>query len=405
MVMDEKDPLRGKSSLDNGNNNDNADMDDKITKSIEHLVDETTREINEDYQHASANISNDKNVTNDKVKEEYNDIEEEVVDSVKKPSKPGAVRLKLIITALAAAAIVIIIAFTLAHNNSYSNFYNKAVSSYNNADYNSAIEFLEKAENTKEGANNLDVLEYKADSYAKLNNYDSALATYNRVLQIDPNYGKAVAGICEIYKQRRNVTELRAMIDKYRNTNIASFVEPYITKSPVFSPEQGTLEEDTNVTITSDSNTPIYYTLDGSEPDTNSNLYTKAIKLEEGTTQIKAICISDYGIKSNVVMATYSLKFKEPEAPNISLASGVYITGQTLNITADPGTTIYYTIDGSRPTKDSSKYSNPLKLVSGRVIISAIAINDKSGKVSAVASKSYVVVSNQEELEKAKNNR
>ncbi len=403
--MDEKDPLRGKSSLDNGNNNDNADMDDKITKSIEHLVDETTREINEDYQHASANISNDKNVTNDKVKEEYNDIEEEVVDSVKKPSKPGAVRLKLIITALAAAAIVIIIAFTLAHNNSYSNFYNKAVSSYNNADYNSAIEFLEKAENTKEGANNLDVLEYKADSYAKLNNYDSALATYNRVLQIDPNYGKAVAGICEIYKQRRNVTELRAMIDKYRNTNIASFVEPYITKSPVFSPEQGTLEEDTNVTITSDSNTPIYYTLDGSEPDTNSNLYTKAIKLEEGTTQIKAICISDYGIKSNVVTATYSLKFKEPEAPNISLASGVYITGQTLNITADPGTTIYYTIDGSRPTKDSSKYSNPLKLVSGRVIISAIAINDKSGKVSAVASKSYVVVSNQEELEKAKNNR
>ena len=397
MGMDEKDPLKGKSSLDN--DNDNVDMDDKITKSIENLVDETTREIKEDYSQGSDSAKNDK------AEEKYNDIEEDVVDFVKKPSKPGAVRLKLIITSLAAAAIVVVIAFTIAHNNSYANFYNKAVSSYNNADYNKAIELLEKAENTKEGANNVEVLEYKADSYAKLKNYDSALSTYNRVLQIDPNYGKAVASICEIYKQRKNVTELRAMIDKYRNTNIASFVEPYITKSPVFLPVPGNLEQNTNITITSDSNAPIYYTLDGSEPDSDSKIYTKPIKLEEGKTEIKAICISDYGIKSNVVTATYNLKLKEPEAPSISLDSGVYITGQTLKITADPGTTIYYTIDGSRPTKDSSKYSNPLRLVSGRIIISAIAINDQTGKVSAVASKSYVVVSNQEELERAKNNR
>lgn len=398
--MDEKDPLKGSSSAANVDNTDNAndenpDIDDKITKSIEHLVDETTKEVNATYHNESV----------ESPKEEYNDIDDDVVDYYKKPGSPGSARVKFIITALAVAAIVIVVAVTITHNNSYSNFYNKAVSSYNNADYNKAIDYLNKAENTKEGANKLEVLEYKADSFAKLKQYDEALAVYNRVLQIDPNYGKAITGICEIYKQTKNVSELRAMIEKYRNTNMASFVEEYITKAPVFSPESGLIEDIANVTIKSDSNTAIYYTLDGSDPDTNSKLYTKAIKLEEGKTEIKAICVSDYGIRSNIVTANYNVKYKEPDAPVISLDSGVYITGQTLKITAGKGTTVYYTIDGSIPSKNSTKYNNPLKLISGKVVISAVAVSDESGKVSAVASKSYVIVSSQSELEKAKANR
>ena len=103
--------------------------------------------------------------------------------------------------------------------------------------------------------------------------------------------------------------------------------------------------------------------------------------------------------------ANYNVKYKEPDAPVISLDSGVYITGQTLKITAGKGTTVYYTIDGSIPSKNSTKYNNPLKLISGKVVISAVAVSDESGKVSAVASKSYVIVSSQSELEKAKANR
>ena len=46
--------------------------------------------------------------------------------------------------------------------------------------------------------------------------------------------------------------------------------------------------------------------------------------------------------------------------PSFSRESGFYDDSFKLELTADPGTTIYYTLDSSNPTADSMKYSHPI---------------------------------------------
>lgn len=61
-----------------------------------------------------------------------------------------------------------------------------------------------------------------------------------------------------------------------------------------------------------------------------------------------------------------------------------------LELTASKGQNIYYTTDGTKPTKSSTKYTEPIQLDEGDTEIQAIAV-DKRGIPSLVASKTYTV--------------
>ncbi|MDR0994133.1 MAG: CotH kinase family protein [Verrucomicrobiota bacterium] len=62
-----------------------------------------------------------------------------------------------------------------------------------------------------------------------------------------------------------------------------------------------------------------------------------------------------------------SFAYAVPSAPTLSPASGVYPAAEQLSVqlSADEGATIYYTLDGSRPTTSSLRYSEPLTLENG----------------------------------------
>ena len=76
--------------------------------------------------------------------------------------------------------------------------------------------------------------------------------------------------------------------------------------------------------------------------------------------------------------------------PTFSVAAGNYTSAQTVSITdKTSGATIYYTLDGSTPTNQSSKYTTPLP-VSQTTTINAIA--EAAGySNSAVASATYTI--------------
>ncbi|MBV9698156.1 MAG: fibronectin type III domain-containing protein [Gammaproteobacteria bacterium] len=77
-------------------------------------------------------------------------------------------------------------------------------------------------------------------------------------------------------------------------------------------------------------------------------------------------------------------------APTFSPAPGPYITTQTVTLSATPGATIYYTLDGSLPTLESgSVYSAPLTLsTTGTVRAMAVQAGSLS---SAPASATYTI--------------
>lgn len=78
-------------------------------------------------------------------------------------------------------------------------------------------------------------------------------------------------------------------------------------------------------------------------------------------------------------------------APTFSLESGLYTSAQTLTLSSEPNTFIYYTWDGSTPTSSSERYTLPLELSEDGIYeIKAIAFNDK-GEASEVASAQYYI--------------
>lgn len=101
----------------------------------------------------------------------------------------------------------------------------------------------------------------------------------------------------------------------------------------------------------------IYYTLDGTTPTEASTLYNpKGIVLNDECT-IKAIAVKDGWFNSDVMSATYTIT-KAP-APKISIDDkGVVTITSTLF-----GAQIYYTLDGSHPTRSSAGYKSSDKPV------------------------------------------
>lgn len=71
-----------------------------------------------------------------------------------------------------------------------------------------------------------------------------------------------------------------------------------------------------------------------------------------------------------------------PDAPQFDFEGGLYTAPLTLAMSANPGSSIYYTLDGTMPTEHSSLYQEPL-LLDQSVTVSAVSIlGDKSSDIT-----------------------
>ena len=77
--------------------------------------------------------------------------------------------------------------------------------------------------------------------------------------------------------------------------------------TPIFNPEAGTYTSAQNVTIsTTTGDATIYYTIDGTDPTTSSDVYESAIPVSS-TTTIKAFAVADGYDNSSIASATYTI--------------------------------------------------------------------------------------------------
>ena len=164
--------------------------------------------------------------------------------------------------------------------------------------------------------------------------------------------------------------------------------------TPTFSVEKGTYYNPFSVEITAEEGVTVYYTLDGTEPTTESAVYSEAIAFNEfGTsTTLKAVAAVD-GELSNIASATYSL---EVAAPIFSVKGGVYekLTGETaLKFTCETeGATIYYNNRGGDPKTEGSKSYGSLSVLY-TAEVKAVAFIEVDGEklYSDVVSEKYYI--------------
>ena len=163
-----------------------------------------------------------------------------------------------------------------------------------------------------------------------------------------------------------------------------------LVDEPVISPVGGNVTDTVTVTITcATAGAKIYYTIDGTTPDTlTATEYTAAFTVGE-TTTVKAIAAKAGMTTSNVVTETYTFPVPVVEEPVISPVGGNVTAPVTVTITcATAGAKIYYTTDGTAPdTLTATEYTAAFT-VSATATVKAIAA--KAGMTtSAVVEETY----------------
>ena len=169
---------------------------------------------------------------------------------------------------------------------------------------------------------------------------------------------------------------------------------------PTFSPGAGTYTSVQTVSLADATpGAAIYYTTDGSTPTTSSTLYSGPITVsgvlsQTVTETINAIATETGYSASPVASAVYTIHLLPVSAtPTFSVAAGTYVTVQTVSLAdVTPGTMIYYTVDGSTPTVNSTPYSGPITVATTETI-NAIAIPTVANTYapSLVGSAAYVI--------------
>ena len=146
------------------------------------------------------------------------------------------------------------------------------------------------------------------------------------------------------------------------------FVEP---ADPVLNPVSGTtFDSSLSVSMTCPTEgATIHFTTNGTEPTAESPVY-KRFKIS-GKTTVKAVAVKD-GMLSEVVTAEYALgQCADPVIDAVTVFTGSW-TKVTISCATD-GATIRYTLDGSEPNSNATKYAKPF-YVTGSCTVRAYAV-------------------------------
>lgn len=159
----------------------------------------------------------------------------------------------------------------------------------------------------------------------------------------------------------------------------------------------GTYAAPLEITLWSDQDSRLVYTLDGSEPGISSGMkYGEPFTLKNedvggDSRQITLTVVGfkkDATVKTGELKVTFTLTRTQPAPPSIDVPSGDYYGETYISLFAEEGMTIYFTFDGSTPSTSSERYSGPIEMKRGSNVLSAIAV-DSNGVSSEVTSAVY----------------
>ena len=256
---------------------------------------------------------------------------------------------------------------------------------------------------------NVDALILMAQAYTELGRIDEAKAIYESLINdIAPAHPSAYRNLIKIYQDEGYNAEALALMkqaaEKANSTQeFDVMLREYTPTAPVLSKTAGRYTEEIDVTITIPDGETVYYSTDGTDPSESGLIYTAGTSLHvaEGKMTIKAIGFTENGMPSEQVSADYTVIIPTPAAPKSNYASGKYKKAPKVSLrpgdesdkNASPIVAIYYTIDGRQATMESTLYTEPIQLPTGKSTLRAIAVAE-NGKISYEMNVTYDVEGN-----------
>ena len=231
-------------------------------------------------------------------------------------------------------------------------------------------------------------------------------------------YGRMIA----IYASYEEYDKIAELLSNCTRPQVVDNYLQYALFDPEFSEDEGTYEDTLTLTIKDQGDGSIFYTLDGSVPDTSSLLYNGPIELTEGTYTVSAVYVNHFNLSSNVVTKTYTINSSVPAPPDVTPQSGTYAKQMKIEASVmgeDSGSEstekkkdksgkaasgekkeqkeerasavtgkIYYTTNGKDPTVKDSEYTEPIPMPEGDSSFRFAVISD-AGISSEVVERNY----------------
>lgn len=305
-----------------------------------------------------------------------------------------------IILILAVVAVIVIIIFGVKFvkkfttSNSYEQYVAMAEEAYKNNNFSDAIENYESAIEKNPSA--LDLKFKISDCYLKEGQTNNAVFVLKELADEDPSLSeKAYTTIFDIYLAENDYVGINKILQECEDELIKKQFDEYLCRKPTFSYEPGEFDDIINLEIKGAADGTIYYTMDGSDPTMDSDVYTDPLYLQSGLYVIKAIYVSKFGVESEIAQGEYNIKILIPLAPSVSIDSGSYNLPIQIAIETDIGCKTYYTFKRQSdrepledPNEESLEYSGPIPMPMGASEFRFVSYNE-DGIPSTVITRKY----------------
>ncbi len=212
-------------------------------------------------------------------------------------------------------------------------------------------------------ANNVGLMVSRADALLENGKPEQAREAYIAALDRQEDFVPAILGLANaevaVGDPNAALHLLEEKLTAVDDEQVSDLYEQLLPTHEI-DLEAGTYQDRKQVVLSSKrSDVRLYYTLDGSEPDEGSAVYEQPIELPVGKSKLAVMAIAENGARGKVESREYNLDLRAPDPVTATPMPGTYDTEQVVALTAYPGDAIYYTLDGSEPTEQSTLYDFP----------------------------------------------
>lgn len=255
--------------------------------------------------------------------------------------------------------------------------------------------------------------EQKIKAYEKVYEVDDLLGNYEQeeihylelLTEVDKNNIDHYKELIVLYQNNDMNSQIKSLIARAPK-NLQAELEAFDGTIPTASVEEGTYDKPIEVELKAGEDVTIYYTLDGTNPtdSTSKKEYTEPINLSiEGVYILRAYSVDKNKKSSKDSTFKYILQFKTVDAPTVEPKSGEYESQEKIVVTAPSGCKVYYTKDGTTPTKKDKLYTKPITMPKENCLFYFVAINEE-GISSQVVTRAYNYAPNKISYDQATNN-
>lgn len=250
-----------------------------------------------------------------------------------------------------------------AYQNTAGYLLKQAETAQSNEAWSEAAEWYEKLR-LKE-AENLEWYLKEAEMYLYGGDVHKASELALLALEQDGQNAQAYIFLLDLYFEQEDYEKMNDLLAECQSEEILSDYSAYLALPPKTDYEEGAYEHILKVSLSAEDEGTIYYTLDGSTPDTQSLVYEEPIVMGNGKHRLRAVYVNTFGVSSSVLQVDYQIAAALPLAPVVLPESGTYDRAENIVLEVEEGTEVYYSLDGTFPTMESYRYQSPIPMPLG----------------------------------------